>query len=619
MPFAGYEDFAACVADNANRENPEAFCAWLEQQTGETSMRSESVSMVEDGRWKRVGMSLDGQPLYVVDTAATIKVEVSPVEVEVEVGDEYVEPMADEPVEPMMNEPVEPMDEAVPDMPDGIETAAVDFRTLIMVEGQQTGDGRVYEQIGWREPPLPFMALDTTTDGHMDARLVGNYTRFWKQGAEVWGEGVFVQSDDPDVVRLQRLIRQGELVGVSADMDDLTVELVVPQAAMDEPMTDENGDLVMRDVQPLVRVTEARLMGATAVPFPAFALGRQIEPLVASGYGDMDFQPPEGAREEAERGLEWRREYGRGGTEVGVARARDISNGANLSPDTVRRMVSYFARHAVDEQGEGWRPGEDGFPSAGRIAWALWGGDPGRTWAESMAERMDIRDREGSIVASAPVAPPVDWFTNPGLMAATPLTVTDQGRVFGHLALWDSCHVGFTDRCVTPPRTTQNYATFHSGEVVCLGGERVRIGQITMDTGHANLNHNSQRAVEHYDHTGWAVADVTVGEDAFGIWIAGTVRPDVDELRLRRFRAAAVSGDWRRIGSGLELVGILSVNVPGFPTAKYRREDGLVAALVASLPVCDQRNAIKERIAASIGRSRKQRIAELAARIRKGS
>jgi HK97 family phage prohead protease len=86
--------------------------------------------------------------------------------------------------------------------------------------------------------------------------------------------------------------------------------------------------------------------------------------------------------EEAERGLAWRAEYGRGGTEVGVARARDISNRVDLSNDTIGRMVSYFARHEVDKDAQGFRPGEDGYPSAGRIAWALWGGDPGKSWAD---------------------------------------------------------------------------------------------------------------------------------------------------------------------------------------------------------------------------------------------
>lgn len=101
--------------------------------------------------------------------------------------------------------------------------------------------------------------------------------------------------------------------------------------------------------------------------------------------------PPESAAKEAERGLEWRDKHNRGGTAVGVARARDIANRRNLSDDTVRRMVSYFARHEVDKQGQGWSPGEDGYPSAGRIAWALWGGDPGRTWAESEVRKMGDR------------------------------------------------------------------------------------------------------------------------------------------------------------------------------------------------------------------------------------
>lgn len=91
--------------------------------------------------------------------------------------------------------------------------------------------------------------------------------------------------------------------------------------------------------------------------------------------------PTDAMRREAERGLEWRREFGRGGTAVGIARARDISNGRNLPIDTVRRMKAYFDRHEVDKEAEGFRPGEDGYPSNGRIAWALWGGDPGYSWA----------------------------------------------------------------------------------------------------------------------------------------------------------------------------------------------------------------------------------------------
>lgn len=109
-----------------------------------------------------------------------------------------------------------------------------------------------------------------------------------------------------------------------------------------------------------------------------------------SKYDDLDFTPPPAVAEAAQRGLELRSEHGRGGTAVGIARARDLSNRRNLSPDTVRRMVSYFARHEVDKRGEHWADSER--PSAGFIAWQLWGGDPGRDWAQSLKQRMDDAD-----------------------------------------------------------------------------------------------------------------------------------------------------------------------------------------------------------------------------------
>jgi HK97 family phage portal protein len=111
-------------------------------------------------------------------------------------------------------------------------------------------------------------------------------------------------------------------------------------------------------------------------------------------YEDIDFTPPAEVREEALQGLEWRAEYGRGGTEVGVARARDLSNGRDISPDTARRMKAYFLRHEIDKEAEGWNADEDGYPSAGRIAWALWGGDPGFAWVDDIVTRMDAEDAE---------------------------------------------------------------------------------------------------------------------------------------------------------------------------------------------------------------------------------
>ncbi len=118
-------------------------------------------------------------------------------------------------------------------------------------------------------------------------------------------------------------------------------------------------------------------------------------------YESIDFKPPNDVQEEAERGLEWRAEFNRGGTEVGVARARDLKNGKNMSPDTIGRMVNYFSRHTADKKAEGFERGEEGFPSAGRIAWALWGGDPGERWANSIYDRMKSQDEQGEKALSA--------------------------------------------------------------------------------------------------------------------------------------------------------------------------------------------------------------------------
>ena len=103
----------------------------------------------------------------------------------------------------------------------------------------------------------------------------------------------------------------------------------------------------------------------------------------------MPWRPTQAMAEEAQRGLDWRTEFGRGGTAVGIARGRDIANRRNLSDDTVKRMKSFLARHEVDKQGEGFSPGEPGYPSNGRIAWALWGGDPAVGWSNAIVNRLD--------------------------------------------------------------------------------------------------------------------------------------------------------------------------------------------------------------------------------------
>lgn len=111
-------------------------------------------------------------------------------------------------------------------------------------------------------------------------------------------------------------------------------------------------------------------------------------------YDDLDFSIPKGVKEEAERGLGWVKEFNRGGTEVGRGTARYLLTNTKASPEKVRKISAYFPRHEVDKRAEGYRQGEDGYPSNGRIAWALWGGEAGKSWATKLKDAMNRRDEQ---------------------------------------------------------------------------------------------------------------------------------------------------------------------------------------------------------------------------------
>ncbi len=187
----------------------------------------------------------------------------------------------------------------------------------------------------------------------------------------------------------------------------------------------------------------------------------------------------------------------------------------------------------------------------------------------------------GMIAGAIPVTPPTEWFNDPKLTTATPLTVDDDGRVYGHIAAWHVDHIGMS-MGTKPPRSRSKYAYFHTGVVRTDDGTDVPVGQLTLAGGHASLEASASEAVRHYDDTASAIADVHAGEDAYGIWVAGSVRPGSTPEQIRALRASAPSGDWRPIKNSLELVAVCQVNVPGFPIARARVASGSVMALVAA-------------------------------------
>lgn len=175
-------------------------------------------------------------------------------------------------------------------------------------------------------------------------------------------------------------------------------------------------------------------------------------------------------------------------------------------------------------------------------------------------------------------SPPVEHFANPHLTEPTKITVTADGRVYGHLAPWNQPHIGYDGKMVYPPRNASGaYEYFRQSKVVCADGTPLAVGLLTMNTGHADETLTARAAQAHYDHTGTIAAAVNIGEDEHGIWMAGSMLPDVSADQRNRFALARVSGDWRQPqpNAPLELIAALSVPNPGFPV---RQNAELLAA-----------------------------------------
>lgn len=182
--------------------------------------------------------------------------------------------------------------------------------------------------------------------------------------------------------------------------------------------------------------------------------------------------------------------------------------------------------------------------------------------AEQVEEPVLIASLPGHVYDSG-------WFADPQLSQHTPVTITEDGRIFGHLAEWNTCHVGIGDVCTVAPPSVTSYAYFHTGEIRTDAG-RLAVGKITVGGGHADTRLGYRPASNHYDDATTAVAVIRAGEDEFGIWVAGSVLPDATGAQVDALLRSPLSGDWRKIGGNLELMAALAVNTPGFPVVRDR-------------------------------------------------
>lgn len=391
-------------------------------------------------------------------------------------------------------------------------------------EGVSTGDGRfmVPGSLRSRELPLTLMAMTETPDfgGHAGAEVAGRIDTFDKRdidmdGAKlptnvqaVYSTGVFDQGSFAQDI--ERMVGDEVLRGVSVDLAVFEWAFRDPETGeLIDPMeaTDEQWERAfMGELE--FAVVDGEVMASTVCPTPAFADARIA--ILASG----------------------------------------------VSPSFTRTWLAgpeYAALVGVEE---------------GQVM----------TTIVAAAKPMLVKAaRQDTVVASAsaaregiaPLKPNRDLFFVPEPDGPQPIVVDEHGGVTGHLALWETCHTGYSNgsfaECITPPKSGTDYSEFHLMPLVCEDGSQVLVGKLTVGTGHADPHLGIVPARAHYDNTGAVAAFVRAIDGKHGIWLSGCTRSDMTDEQLRDLRVNPPSGDWRGPRGALELLAALAVVCPGFP------------------------------------------------------
>lgn len=395
-----------------------------------------------------------------------------------------------------------------PAMPDNDAVMGPQFTIPVaIIEGQPTGDGRsiAVGALDWRTPPLPLMLLATATHDPMgmDSNAPAVLAGRIDSLERVPGEG------DTQIITAKGFCLNDEnglyLASLCEQMGRLGVsaDVAVEESSIEVTDVDEIGFPVEMNDE----LTKGTIMAVTACPMPAFEGAYMV-------MGD--------------------------GAEVPDA----IPQQTEEEPMTA--AAPHYLTYASCEPCEA---GFDSLVASGGPARPpkAWFEDPHFTEGDGRLQRILSSDGEEQ------------W--------ACPLTVDEDGRVYGHIAPWGVCHTG-KPGCITAPPSPSGYALFMRGQLTTAEGEKIRVGTITADTGHAPTSGiSSMGAMGHYDNTAFGAADVVAGEDEYGIWVAGATRPSTNEAQTRKLTAGSISGDWRRFGGELDLIAALAVPMPGFPIA----------------------------------------------------
>jgi hypothetical protein len=532
------------------------------------------------------------------------------------------------------------------------EGSLVPWYGVLTVEGKWSGDRRKFKEgsLSHRDLPLPLTWQKVSADGHDNNVTVASIDWLEKRNDTMWAAGgqILPITEADEMVGL--LAHFGKF-GVSIDADMAEMSFVEYDGGSGEP-----SDM---DEMPGQEFSAGRICGACVLNIPAFqeafvTLGEDPDhdygdAALAASIAELTLDDPE-SLDVTDPGFEALLRALRGDSLNAEMRAAIDEHlevlgrgpGWITNPADTKRIHDYWTKPGEPGYAKiGWgTPGDfnrcrvevgseiaEDSPEKTRFLnqiCAQWHKDATGFWpGHAPTEGGSLEKPEGemgpavALVASVDTAvAPAEWFTDPHLTKPTPIQITEDGHIFGHVADWTTCHMGFNapGQCVQITPSTNGYAYYRVGEVMTTEGP-VPTGPVTLATGHAGGRLGMRPALAHYDNTGTAVADVAAGDDEHGVWINGWVRPWISEEKKYELRAHPPSGDWRRNPNtgGYDMIAVLSVNAPGLPITRYGVENGVQMSIIASLGAEEEESAdVVADIAAALADELERRASERA-------
>lgn len=424
---------------------------------------------------------------------------------------------------------IEEMEAALSEMEDDGVVRGSRIR-LYFQEGEQTVDLHVIDinATNFNRPPPYSLTLQTIrSEGHQGAAVCGVIEKVMRDGPTIVAEGR-LDMNGAAGREAERLIREGILQTWSPDLADCTVDI-------EENITDED---TSDPTNQLAHFVKATFNGGTLVPMPALA-SAVVELLDDEGNVLVAAPKREHVVDEAEEPE----------VEEQTQKVERLHAGGFISVPN--------GSHIVGEIGP-----ENYVTSTAGTVMTIPSNEAANTTLSPIS------------ACAAPSQPPPEFFTKPELSELQRwVTVTADGRVYGHAAGFGECHIGYLDQCVTIEhiadcRGDGNFEYATPGHVICSDGSKVATGPITIKGGHAPKGSSYQQALSHYDDPTAAVADVCYFMDEHGVSFSGALRSSATEAQVQALRASGVSLDARQIGGKLRYLATCAVNTPGFPKVR---------------------------------------------------